>query len=456
MKRRDFLRTGAAGSALIGAGTASEAQAACQKPGKIETIANDSVIVYESPDPERVYAYSPGLCRTPQGCLVATMERGGKGIKERPEIEESSDGHLMTGMIFTSDDHGQSWQHRSDMPLKHARPFVAGDSLYILGHCGDLGIMRSDDWGETWGDAAWLTKDQSWHQAPCNVHYTRGRVYLVMERNTDLDYDGWPVGVLAPVVMAANVDADLTQRDSWTFSSELSYRDAIEKTGKPHQIGVPFFERGATAPGNPEDKRYMAMPGWLETNVVQFTDPDHVWHDPTGRTFHLWMRSHTGTSNLAAIAKAVEGEDGEIEVSLEKAPTGEPMLFVPCPGGQLKFHILHDERDGLFWLVSNQSTDSMTRPERLPNDRYNLPNNERHRLVLHFSKNCVDWCFAGRVADTGDPAQARNYASMVIDGEDLHVLARSGDERVRKGPRASHDGNLITFHTVPGFRELAY
>jgi len=193
--------------------------------------------------------------------------------------------------------------------------------------------------------------------------------------------------------------------------------------------------------------------GWLETNLVQFTDPDHAWYDPSLCTFHLWMRSHTGTSNLACIAKAVESEDRRtITVSLERAPSGEPMLYVPCPGGHMKFHIVFDSKMRLYWLVSTQSTDSMTRPERLPAERYNLPNNERHRLALHFSKNCVDWCYAGLVAVGGSARQARHYASAVIDGDDLHVLSRSGDERAI----TAHDGNMITFHTVRRFRSLVY
>jgi len=185
---------------------------------------------------------------------------------------------------------------------------------------------------------------------------------------------------------------------------------------------------------------------------VQFVDPNHVWHDPAGRTFHLWMRAHTGSTNLAAIARAVESEDGSLTVSLEHAPSGEPMLFVPCPGGQMKFHIVYDEKTTLFWLLSSQATDSMTRPDRLTDDRFDLPNNERHRLVLHFSKNCVDWCFAARVADSKAYGQARHYASMAIDGDDLHVLSRSGDERAK----SAHDGNIITFHTVRHFRDLVY
>ena len=92
------------------------------------------------------------------------------------------------------------------------------------------------------------------------------------------------------------------------------------------------------------------------------------------------------------------------------------------------------------------------RPDRLPPTRYSLPNNERHILALHYSRNCVDWCMAGVVARGETPQQARHYASMCFDGDNLHVLSRSGDHRAR----SAHDGNLITFHTVKDFRELVY
>ena len=94
----------------------------------------------------------------------------------------------------------------------------------------------------------------------------------------------------------------------------------------------------------------------------------------------------------------------------------------------------------------------MTRPDRLPEERYNLPNNERHRLGLWFSKNLVDWQWAGMVAEGATPRQSRHYASMVIDGDDLLVLSRSGNEKAR----SAHDGNLITFHVVRGFRDLVW
>jgi hypothetical protein len=300
-----------------------------------------------------------------------------------------------------------------------------------------------------------LTDKQNWHQSACNVWTANGCVYLVMERRVSQAIKSWPVGELAPVLMRGRLDADLTRRENWTFASELSFHDTLPNIEKDPGIdffGVPFYDSAYPRGALPAPRRNSAPIGWLETNVIQFTDPGHYWYDPAGKTFHLWMRAHTGGTGYAAVAKVVERADGSMVTQLEKVPSGKSALFLPCPGGQMRFHVLYDAPTRLFWLLSTQATDSMTRAEMLPDDRYNLPNNERHRLQLHFSKNMVDWCFAGLVATGKTPREARHYASMVIDGDDLHVLSRSGDSRAK----SAHDGNLITFHTVKKFRDLVY
>jgi hypothetical protein len=319
--------------------------------------------------------------------------------------------------------------------------------------------MRSDDRGETWHEAVMLTRGQKWHQSACNVWHAHGNVYLVMERLTTKENKAWPVGSLAPVLMRAREDADLTRRESWTFASELVFSDLIPgyKQNEPalDYFGVPFFKQGypgrepvATTP----KRRTMSPMGWLETNVVQILDPDHVWYDPSGHTFHLFARAHTGGTGYAALAKVVEQPDGTMRTQLETVPSGKKALFVPLPGGQMRFHVCYDPQTKLYWLLSSQATDSMRRPDRLPAERYDLPNNERHRLVLHFSRNLIDWCFAGLVAKTDSPKEARHYAAMDIDGDDLVILSRSGDARAK----SAHDGNVITFHRVRNFRELVY
>ncbi len=422
-------------------------------------LADDHVTVFESPDPQRVFAYSPGLARLSGGRLVATLDLGGEGVADLSgrRFRHPRTGAAWQGRVYTSDDGGQSWSFRRDFPFMHARPFAAGDALYVLGHAGDLMIMRSDDSGATWSEPARLTEAQSWHQAPCNVHYAHGNVYLVMERRTAFEIGGWPVGEMAPVLMRGGVDRDLTRREQWSFASELSFREVMPKADSACQcLGVPFYSAPYPTGQSVTPGRYMAPVGWLETNVTQIVDPDHLWHDPTGRTFHLWMRTHTGGTGLAAVARVVErGETpgaGPMETMLQPAPSGKTMLYVPMPGGQMKFHLLYDEPTKLYWLLSTQATDSMTRPERLPDDRFNLPNNERRRLQLHFSKNLIDWRFAALVAVGPAEVASRHYASMVVDGEDLAILSRSGDERARN----AHDGNLITFHRLKQFRKLVY
>jgi len=423
----------------------------------VRPLAQDFVTVFESPDPQAVYCYSPGLARLDGGRLVATMDLGGPGVERLAGAKfcRTPGGPAWQGRVMTSDDRGRSWAFRSHFPFMHARPFAAGDALYVLGQAGDLMIMRSDDLGQTWGEPAALTAGQVWHQAPCNVHYANGSVYLVMERRITRDIRGWHVGEIAPVLMRGRLDADLTRRDNWTFASELSFRDVVPNVETDPALdffGVPFFPCPYPGGSLPAPGRGCNPIGWLETNVVQIADPDHVWFDPAGRTFHLWARAHTGGTGFACIAKVVENPDGSMTTGLETAPSGKTVLYVPCPGGQMKFHVLQDPPTGLYWLLSTQATDSMTRADRLPPDRYNLPNNQRRRLQLHFSKNMIDWCFAGLVAVGPVEHGSRHYASMVIDGDDLHVFSRSGDERAK----SAHDGDLLTFHTVRDFRRLVY
>lgn len=424
-------------------------------------LAAESVTVFESPDPKQLFCYSPGILRLPSGRLVATIDLGGPAAAALPEPvwRRAQTGQAWQGRVLTSDDGGATWQHRTSFPFMHARPFAAGDRLYVLGHAGDLTIISSTDGGDSWSAPSQLSTGQHWHQAPCNAHHANGCVYLVMERRTAFGIKTWPVAELAPVLMRGRIDADLTRRDAWTFASELGFRNVLADAGPGPSLdffGVPFFAAPYPGGSDPAPGRHAAPIGWLEGNVVQFTDPNHLWHDPAGKTFHLWLRANTGGTGYAAIAKVVEQGDkpgtGAMTTLLEKVPSGTTMLFVPCPGGQMKFHVLYDDPTRLYWLLSTQATDSMTRPDRLPANRYNLPNNERRRLQLHFSKNMVDWCFAGLVAAGPVEQASRHYASMAVDGDDLVILSRSGDERAK----SSHDGNLITLHRVRDFRALAY
>jgi hypothetical protein len=440
-------------SILVGAIASSLASDAPSRPppGAIRTLAQAHVVFDESPSGGPTPLNTPSILRLEGGRLVAASERSGVNSEWRKQ------GHAWA-RLCTSDDGGRTWAVRATPNITQARLFHAGRSLYYLGHDGDLKIMRSDDRGETWSAPADLgTKKPNWYATACNVWHARGNVYLVMERRIYEDNkSGWTISNLAPLLMRAREHDDLTQPASWTYASELAFADIIpgyrENDPAIDHFGVPFFAQkfplaNQVAPGRP-----MHPMGWLETNVVQITDPNHLWFDPRQRTFHLFMRAHTGGTGYAAIAQVAENDDGTMTTSLVRAPSGKTQLFLPFPGGQMRFHVLYDEPTKLYWLLGTQATDSMTRPDALAKDRYQLPNNERQRLVLHFSKNMVDWCFAGLVAEGPGNRGARHYASMDIDGDDLVILARSGDERAQ----SAHNGNLITFHRVRNFRTLVY
>lgn len=414
--------------------------------GPIRALAQDHVVFDESPDPVTIPLYTPSILRLPSGRLVGASERSGQWKKlGNPWVR-----------IKTSDDGGLTWTLRAETGMTHGRLFTAGKSVYYLGHDGDLKIMRSDDDGATWGPAAMLTDGQSWHQTAANVWHAKGNVYLVMERGTSNAIKGWGVGELAPVLMRAKESDDLTRVESWTFASELVFADVVpgyrQNDTATDLFGVPFFTQTYPKSNVLAPRRPMHPMGWLEANVVQIMDPNHYWYDPTGKTFNLFMRAHTGGTGYATMAKVVENDDGTMTTSLVTVPSGKTMLFIPFPGGQMRFHILYDARTKLYWMLGTQATDSMSRVETLAPDRFDLPNNERQRMVLHFSRNLVDWCFAGLVAVGPGNKGSRHYASMDIDGDDLVVLSRSGDERAQSG----HNGNLITFHRVKNFRDLVY
>jgi hypothetical protein len=416
--------------------------------GPIRPLAQDHVVLAESPDPQKLPLYNPTLLRLPSGRLVAGYSLSNKHDKKRTEG---------VGMHFlTSDDGGATWTERAVHRIGQARLLLAGGTVYALGS-NKLAIIRSDDAGATWSEPVPLVKETGWHQHAANFIRANGNIYLVVERAANPEINAWVPGDLAPILMRAREDSDLTKPKSWTFASELAFKDIIpgyrENDPQIDWFGVPFyppnFPNSTKLPGT---KKTSAPIGWLEANVAQITDPDHYWFDPKGKTFHVLMRAHTGGTGYAALAKVVENDDGTMTTTLETAPSGKRVLFLPMPGGQMRFHITYDEKTKLYWLLGSQATDSMTRTDRLPADRYSLPNNERHRLVLHFSKNLVDWCFAGVVAIGDTPGQARHYASMDIDGDDLVILSRSGDARAKN----AHDGNIITFHRVRNFRGLVY
>lgn len=407
----------------------------------LKPVATESIL-FRSPSSQDIFCYSPSICCGVSGRLIASFDLGGAGVDrlDGPKSDSGDFGLANQLRILVSDDRGNTWRETARLPMMHTRLFRAGGRLYALGQSGRLLISASSDNGESWSSPAVLEAD-SRYEPGTSIDFHNGRLYLEMERKRE--FDTWP-GV-EQVLLSAEESDDLTRPESWTFSEPFFLPEHIAMT---QPFGMPLYPEGDTAPG-----RYNGRCDCLETNVQRIRDPNHLLYDPEDRTLILLARLHAGgISNMAVMLRGIEYPDGRLEIGLFSTPGGVPFLFVPLPGGQMKFHIEYDSVSRLYWMVSSQTTDSMTRPELLSPERYNLPDNERHRLVLHFSHNLIDWCFAGVIAIGHSPKESRHYAGMVIDGDDLLVLSRSGDAQAR----SAHNGNLITFHRVNCFRDLSY
>ena len=431
----------------------------------MKPLAPDFDIVVRAKDPMKEYMYSPAIIVLPSGRYVVSYDIGDDD-----------------GMVCVSDDKGKTWKTTAERKFWHASIFADGDILYLLAVSNkfdnNLVVLRSDDSGDSWTEEIPITENELYHHCATDVWYKDGYVYVPFEKRVihegEVVKSGWKPNVCAPVVLRGKLGTDLTKRENWLFSEVARFRDVI-KESEIEGFGIPFFpsiedkkdgEEGTASPvkyrdeydfenDKPASKFFFHATGWLETNIVQITDPKHYWYDPTGKTFHLFMRANTHTTGYCCLMKAVERvRDGKevIDVECQLSPSGKRMIFLPMPGGQNKFFVKYDEKTKLYWLVSVQATDSMTRVEHLGRDRYNIPNDERNRLALHFSKNMVDWIFVGLVDKTDFQDQARHYASMEIDGDDLLVVSRTGDEDAKD----AHDTNIISLHRIKNFRDLVY
>ena len=403
---------------MLAAVTAS-VLASCRTGGKDSHVVASEVVIAESPAPDSVFLYTPGIVEGFDGRLVVSVDYGGPGTSildgSRSDFGDYKSGNQIR--VLLSDDNGKTWRETSArIPMMHETLFKAGTSLYMIGHSGRLLITRSDDNGETWSDPSVLCPEPRWHQSCTPVDIHDGKVTLVYEKWVS---DGHPWPGVGPVLMQAKVDDDLTEASSWKFS-DLYNPDEDMEASRPS--GIPLTDPGKA--------------GILETNVIRVYDEKNPFYDPSGKSVVLMMRASVGLPDIGVMMRGVEKPDGSLAVE-KLTKNGREMFFAHIPGADLKFYVVYDPESHLYWLLHSQMDGRM---------------NYRRRLALSYSPDLLKWTFAGLVAVGPADNAARHYASMIIHGDDLLIVSRSGDERARN----SHDGNLVTFHRVKDFRSLIY
>ena len=403
---------------LLAAVTAS-VLASCRTDGKDSHVVASEVVIAESPAPDSVFLYTPGIVEGFGGRLIVSVDYGGPGTSvldgPRSDFGDYKSGNQIR--VLLSDDNGKTWRETSArIPMMHEILFKAGKSLYMIGHSGRLLITRSDDNGETWSDPSVLCSEPRWHQSCTPVDIHDGKVTLVYEKWVS---DGHPWPGVGPVLMQAKVDDDLTEASSWKFS-DLYNPDEDMEASRPS--GIPLTDPGKA--------------GILETNVIRVYDEKNPFYDPLGKSVVLMMRASVGLPDIGVMMRGVEKPDGSLAVE-KLTKNGREMYFAHIPGADLKFYVVYDPESRLYWLLHSQMDGRM---------------NYRRRLALSYSPDLLKWTLAGLVAVGPADNAARHYASMIIHGDDLLIVSRSGDERARN----SHDGNLVTFHIVKDFRDLTY
>ena len=393
--------------------------ASCREPGNCGRIVASEQVIAVSPGSDSIYLYTPGIVEGFDGRYVVSVDYGGPGTAAL-DGPTSDFGDFRAGnqiRILLSDDKGRTWRETpTRIPMMHEILFKAGKSLYMVGHSGRLLITRSDDNGESWSEPAVLCADPRWHQSCTAVDHHDGKVTLVYEKWVS---DGHPWPGVGPVLMQAREEDDLTLAANWIFS-DLYNPDADMLAARP--AGIPLV-----AP---------QRAGMLETNVVRTFDPQRPFYDSTGRSVVLLSRSATGFPDIGVLLRGYEREDGSLAIGRWHKNDGE-VYFVHIPGGDLKFHLVYDPETRLYWLLHSQIDGRMS---------------SRRRLALSFSPDLLHWTFAGLVAVGPTDHSARHYATMIIDGNDLCIVSRSGDENAK----TAHDGNIVTFHRVRDFRSLVY
>lgn len=419
---------------------------------KVVPLGEGGGTVWTSPDPSSVRGLRPSLIALQSGRLAVALDQVGPGVKALPGTKGQAVGRnrWVQGLILTSSDDGAGWSVKDRYPFSQAVLFVDGSTLYALGHDGGaLQIQKSANGGETWGKPVELIRPDEGEivDGPGNVWVDGETVASAVMVRRDAAYRGDPASVLAPVVLQATPGSALTNVRAWSRSGPApAFRDLVAHDDLRY-FGVPFFDVPQVRQGERVGRGAWAnRVGWREAHVVRVRVRGHAWADASGRTLHLIARAHSHRGDLAALGRVDQDEHGAWRVGLQDTPAGRPWAFTPIPGGSRPFALLFDPPSDRFWLVSHQMRNQLSRPGRV------LPGDRRGPLHLCFSRNLVDWAFAGLIDVASAERSVGQDPAIAVCGDNLVVVTRV----TTRGENEDDRRDSILCRLVPHFRDLVY
>ena len=356
-------------------------------------------------DNPEVISDAPALAKLPDGTLLCSVALWTRNAYKGPDtLAEELYGRDRC-LIFSSTDGGATWRERSRIPFATGKFLPHDGQLYFVGsgiEWEGLYVTRSSDGGASWADPVCL-REGTVYAAATGWAVTDGALYWAAD---DMNRSAADRAVFA---FCCDLSKDPLDAASWRFSNDVRH------PGLPQSLG-----RGGHNGGK-----------WLEPNVVNVG----------GRLLVIVrVRASQGdvdgvVPNLAAICDLSIEQPGPLRLAFSH--------YWPFPGAQNQFHVVWDERSGLYWMTANAITG-------LARNCYRGWGKERRFLMLHYGRDAQNWFTAGVLAMGRKETQAFNYCTPVIDGADLLVASRTSQHAANQ-----HDNDCITFHRLANFRGLA-
>ena len=318
--------------------------------------------------------------------------------------------------IYRSRDGGETWV-KGDRIMEFicGHLFCHEETVYYIGvgpGRRDIRITSSQDQGETWQEPVRLFEGM-FYAAGGSMARRDGRLYwTVNAANEEGRFNTSGARLLA---LAGDLGGDLMSVSAWRRSEYLLF------------------------PGLPDQLRFNLSC----RQVPHFLEPNTILVNQRLKILSRVRIDFQATAHIASVCELTDNEEG-LRLEFKQ--------YYPVPGAQNQFYITRDPTSELLWMTSNLpvcTQDDFTFP-KVDTLGYYGRGNDRRFLWLYYGMDGLNWFPAGCVARGEKPAQAFNYCSTVVDNDDLLMVSRTSRDMADQ-----HNNDLVTFHRIRGFRELA-